>query len=400
MKYPYISFLLLIFFVASCSNNSETDYRVKKGKFEASVTETGDLQAVNARVINMPYVSWWYANDFKVLSLRTHGSQIKKGDTIAVIDNASVLKAFSETQTRLDVEKAALNKLLIQHNTKETEVKSDIAVKEAGYNMAVLQLEKSKFETDKTKKIKKLELERATIALNLAKLSAKTSLSSSKKMINIQRIRIKSFENDLRNIQNDMSVFYIKSPGNGLLQISINRETRQIFKEGDKIRRGDEIACVPDMSKMKVRATINETDIGKIFPNQKVTVRLDAYTVVPFEGTIFTISKICHRKDPDSNIKVFDFEVLLKKTDPLLKPGMTVSCEIFFAQLKDVLYISNNCVQFADSERFVILEKGHKKQPITLGPSNSKFTVVYGDLPVGEKLLPVETDITLKTSKE
>lgn len=398
-KRIYIPVLWLVVLLAPCcTSEKEDDFRVKKGKFEASIIETGDLQAMNARSIVMPFIDYRFAqvDEFKILSLTVHGTPVKKGDTIAVIENTAVQKSLSETQTRLDVENASLNKLLIQHTTKESEVNTDLMVKQASYNMAVLQLEKSKFETEKRQKLKKLELDKATIALNLSKVKAKSIISSSKNSIKIQKLRVKSIEGELRTIKDLLPLFYIKSPGNGILQLSMNRRTRQIYQVGDKLYRTAEIACVPDLSKMKVLATINEIDISKIKLDQKVIIRLDAYPQVAFEGNISAIGKICYKKDQDSNTKIFNFEVTLQKTDPLLKPGMTVSCEIFYAKLKDVLYINNNCVYFNDSARFVLFEKGRKMQTINLGPSNSKFTVVYGDLPVGEKLIPVDHNQTLK----
>jgi HlyD family secretion protein len=380
----------LVLAVSCHTSDDENDYIVKKGKFEASIVETGDLQAVNARMINMPFIDYRFAqvNDFKILSLREHGTPVKKGDTIAVMDNSSVSKALLDNQTRLDVENAALNKMLIQHTTKEQEVKTALAVNQASYNMALLQLEKSKFDTEKKQTIKKLELEKATIALNLSKLKSKTVLSSSLKLINIQKIRIKRFEGERRDINKLMSIFYIKSPGKGMLQLS--SRNGPMIKVGDKMRRDQEMAGVPDLSKMKVLATINETDIGKISLNQKVVVRLDAYSQVAFEGTISTIGRICYRKNEEDKNKVFNFEVVLAKSDPLLKPGMTVSCEIFFARLSNATYVNNKCIYVTDSGQYVVLEKGHERQNVTLGPGNSKYVVVYGNVPVGEKLVPFE----------
>lgn len=399
MKSPHLIILIYILFLilTSCGEKKEANaYAVHKGKFEASITETGDLQAINARLITMPYVDWRFSYEFKIIALKDNGTPIKKGDTVAIIDNTSAQKAIDDMQTRFDSEQATLNKLYLNYIIREQEVKTDLSIKEANYTAAKIQVEKSKFDTEKKQKVRQYELEKATISLNLSKERLKTVLASAQKQIKIQKIRLRRMESDIKYAKTSLNEFVLRSPGNGILQISRNRENGMTYKVGDKIYRGSEIASVPDLSQMKVLATINETDISKITLNQPVIIRLDAYSSVPFEGTVSNISKICHLKDQESTRKVFDFEVTLRKNDPLLKPGMTVGCEIFYAKLKDAVYVNNDCIHFTDSSQFVILQDGKKKCNIKLGPGNNLYTTVIGDLPIGAELIPYEKTTSKK----
>lgn len=398
MKHIALILIVLALFVSSCGSENETsEFVVRKGKFEASVTETGDLQAINARLITMPYVDWRFAtNEFKILYLKENGAMLKKGDTVAVIDDALTQKSINDMITRYESEEASLNKIIINHSIKEQDVKTDLAIKEASYNTMLLQVEKSKFDTEKKQKIRKYELEKATISLSLARSKSKTVLASSLKQIQIQKIRLKRMANDIKFAKSSLSQFILRSPGNGIMQISRNRSTRLPFKIGDKVNRGSEVASVPDLSRMKVLSNINETDISKISTGLPVTIRLDAYPSVAFEGTISRISKVCRIKNEESNRKVFDFEIVMKKNDPLLKPGMTVSCEVFYSKLKDALYVNNSCIYYSDSVQFVMLADGMKKCPVKLGPGNNLYTTVSGEVPVGALLVPIDKDQTSK----
>ena len=50
-----------------------------------------------------------------------------------------------------------------------------------------------------------------------------------------------------------------------------------------------------DLTKMRVVANIDESDVGRIRPNQRVTFTVDAYPAEEFEGTV---SQIMRRQPP------------------------------------------------------------------------------------------------------
>jgi multidrug efflux pump subunit AcrA (membrane-fusion protein) len=388
-----LGLLLLQMTILSCSSNeSQEEFTVRKGKFEATITETGELQALNARYILMPYLNWKFGWQYKIIDLKEHGAKVKTGEIVARIDDAPIMKAKIETQNKLDMEKANLNILTVQKQSTEESLKSELSIAQASYDMAQLQVQKFKFESEKKQHVKKLEFEIATIALNKIKDQYKLTLIAEEKKVRIQRIKVNQLENDLKDVDRTFELLDIKCTIDGLFQLSINEETKQIVKIGDKVWPGFKIAKVPDLNKMNIQATINETDISKLALNQKVIVRLDAYPVKPFDGKISKIGKISYKKDNESNVKVFDIEVLLDQTDPILKPGMTVSCEILFATLKNSLFVENECIRSKGNHYFVLSEDENKEVPVTLGPKQSKYTVIYGNLSKGEKLVPVQSE--------
>jgi len=150
---------------------------------------------------------------------------------------------------------------------------------------------------------------------------------------------------------------------------------------------------LPDLRQMRVETTVNETDVSKVRIGQKVIVRLDAFPKIAFEGEVTSVSHICRKKDKDSKLMVFDVNVLLDKSDPILRPGMTVSCELVVADLENVLFVDNLCIQQHGREYFVQVKKGSESRRVAveLGPRNSKSVVVYGDLKKGDRLLLPQT---------
>ena len=76
--------------------NIET-YRVARGEFLASVTETGELKAVNSEMISAPSIDWRFGA-LKITRLVEDGDQVAAGDVIVEFDKAEVEKAIVDAK--------------------------------------------------------------------------------------------------------------------------------------------------------------------------------------------------------------------------------------------------------------------------------------------------------------
>lgn len=408
MKYKIILILsvfsIVCFFLwlVRSSTKEAQIYKIKKGEFIATLNETGELDAVNSRVIIIPYIGWKYGWQMKIIELVEHGNQVSEGDSIAQIDKDKVLKFLVEQQNKLEIEQANLNKLLAQHKSRINALKTELALSGAVLNLNKIQLEKYKFETAKKKSIKKLEYERQLVKYNKAEKNYQLTQIILENELKIQQIKTSQLENDVKDANQVLTKLTIRSPLNGIMQLLENRRTNQTVKVGDDLWQSAKFACVPDLSQMKVKSTVNETDIGKIHVNQKVIVRLDAFPSISFEGEITNIGRLSYKKDEKSRTKGFDVDIMLNKSDPILKPGMTVRCEYFSAQLEDVFFVENECIIKENMRYYIVIEnKGNREKcEIKIGPRNNEFTVVYGDFKKGQSLLPLSEVEMNKLEKE
>ena len=384
--------IVCLFLLLFCASKRDAQkYKINKGKFIATLNETGELEAVNFRIIIAPYIGWKYGWQMKIVELVEHGAQVSEGDSIAQIDKDAVLKFIVAQQNKLETEQANLNKLFVQHKSKIQSLKTEIALTGAVLNLNKIQLEKYKFESAKNKEIKQLEYKRQLVKYNKAEKNYKLSQIVLENELKIQQIKIFQLKNDINNANYALMQLTIRSPLNGMMQLLVNEETNQTVKVGDVLYQSQKFACVPDLNQMKIKSTVNETDIGKIHLKQKVIVRLDAFPSIPFEGEIVEIGRLSYKKDEKSRTKVFDVVIVLNKSDPILKPGMTVRCEIFTAQLEDVFYVENDCIIKENMKYYIFIEKkvNYEKCEIKIGPSNNEFTVVYGDFKKGQSVIPL-----------
>jgi len=329
MKNKLIYGLIALFsFPVIFSSCHKKDKAEKSEKIKArgkTIMETGELEAVNSKAFVLPRMGYW--NEMCVVGLLEQGTIVHPGDSIIQLDPTEVKKYIVDRETALQTRLADVEKLKANQNNMINALVSDYKAEQAACNLAKIALEASRFESERYKKIKELEFEQEKI--NLARAEKKIELN---KIVNyndlkIQEIVVNQYKRQITNGYDIIKKLTIRTPYEGVFQISMNNRTRSLIKIGDNIYAGNTMAKVPELARMKVITFINENDFLKINPGQKVSVRLDALPAVSFAGEVTYIGKLCYFKEDKSRQKVFDVEVTILNPDRRLKPGMTVSCE-------------------------------------------------------------------------
>lgn len=328
----HTTIMLLIVLFGACADKQARDAETK-GKFTSAITETGELHAVNSKVITVPFFNWDYGRS-KLIWLEEEGVQVQKGDLVAQLDTSSVKRAKVQQEADLDIALADLEKMKVEHASQLEQLTADLKSAEATLKLARIDTQRVKYESETKRQISRLKLRIAEVMYTKAQNKITRTKAVQHEELLIQQAKIAQIESAITNAQRTLERFGLRAPANGIVEYHRDRRSGQKIRVGDEFWPGRPLLGLPDLSQMKVLTTVNETDIDKIQLGQKVLVRLDAYPKVTFEGDIHSISITCHEKDEKSKIKVFDVEVLLEKSDPILKPGMTVSCEIVIDVLR------------------------------------------------------------------
>jgi HlyD family secretion protein len=117
---------------------------------------------------------------------------------------------------------------------------------------------------------------------------------------------------------------------------------------------GTVMFTVADVSKMIVKAGVNEVDIGKIHVGMPVKVTLDAYPKIAFAGRIDRIAPAVRL---DDKVRVFDVEVRLDAQGRELRSGMTANIEVAGERKEKVLTIPVEAVFQRDEGEIVFVKK-------------------------------------------
>ena len=105
---------------------------------------------------------------------------------------------------------------------------------------------------------------------------------------------------------------------------------------------GTVLLKMADLTRVRVRALFNETDIGAVVPGQPATVTVDAFPDRPFGGTV---EKIEPSAVIQSSVTMFPVLVTLDNREGLLKPGMNGEVTVLVERREDVLAVPNDAVR-------------------------------------------------------
>src|SRR6476469_5725324 len=99
---------------------------------------------------------------------------------------------------------------------------------------------------------------------------------------------------------------------------------------------GTTILTMADLTKVRMRAMVNETDIGNIHPGQVATVTVDAYPGRNFMGTV---EKIEPQAVVQQSVTMFAVLISLQNADAALMPGMNGDETMIVSQRMNVLAV-------------------------------------------------------------
>jgi HlyD family secretion protein len=96
-----------------------------------------------------------------------------------------------------------------------------------------------------------------------------------------------------------------------------------------------------DLSRMQVRALVDETDIGRVEAGQAAEVGVDAYPGRTFSGRVI---KVEPQAVVEQNVTMFPVLVQLENREGLLKPGMNAEVAIDIARRTQVTTVPTGAV--------------------------------------------------------
>ena len=146
----------------------------------------------------------------------------------------------------------------------------------------------------------------------------------------------------------------IVAPMDGLV-LTKNVEIGESITSGvSSFNAGTVLFTVADVTKMIIKAGVNEVDIGKIRVGLPVNLSLDAYPKTKFAGRI---DRIAPAVRVDDKVRVFDVEIRLDAQGKELRSGMTANIEVLGEKKEKVLTVPVESVFQRDEGEIVFLKK-------------------------------------------
>lgn len=156
-------------------------------------------------------------------------------------------------------------------------------------------------------------------------------------------------------------------------------------KVGDYVHVGDPVASVADLRLVRVRAYVDEVDLGSVALGQHVEVQWDGLPEQMWTGRTTEIPK---QVVPYRDRRVGEVLCSVKSAEGRLLPNTNVDVRIELARRADALVVPRAAVQGDATGRYVYVVRNEKLQrrPVKVGiASTSQFEIVEG-LKEGERV--------------
>lgn len=142
-----------------------------------------------------------------------------------------------------------------------------------------------------------------------------------------------------------------------------------------------------DLSRLEIHTFVDEADIGKVAPGQKVTFRVDSFPNRELEGVVQAIY-------PKAELvnNVVNYVVIVDIPDShglLIRPEMTAHVSFTLAQREDALTLPRSAVFARSGKQYVVLPTadGWAERPITTGMRTAQRVEVVSGLDAKEIVL-------------
>jgi HlyD family secretion protein len=277
--------------------------KVERGKLSNVVTATGTIEAVTSvdvgtqvsGIIDKIFVDF---ND-----------NVKRGQVLAQIDRTTLLAQLEQSKATVD------------------QAQANLVYQEANYDRIKALFEKQL--------VAKSDYDQAFYNYENAKASLRNAKSANDK-----------------NITN-LNYSTITSPIDGVV---LNRAVEEGQTVAASFNTPTLFTIVNDLTRMKVEASVDEADIGKVKEGQRVEFTVDSYSDMKFEGSVTEV-----RLQPTTTNNVVTYTVILDAPNPdkKLMPGMTASANIFVDEKDNALMLSGKAVRFTPDADY--LQKQMKK---------------------------------------
>ncbi|MDH5475458.1 MAG: efflux RND transporter periplasmic adaptor subunit [Cyclobacteriaceae bacterium] len=386
-----IGMIIIFFAVRGSQNDSLTDImvEVKRDVFNVNITTTGELEAKNSvKIMGPSGLRNFRIYQVNIQEIIDEGTEVKKGDFVASLDPSDLTTKMKDAETKVEQENSKYIQTQLDTTLQMRQARDELINLKYGVEEQEIKLDQSQFEPPATIKQEEINLEKAKRAYNQAKENYKIKQRQNVAKMNEVGATLTKARRELEGMAAMVTSFTIVAPEDGMLIYKKDWDGKPI-KAGSQIGVWDPVvATLPDLSTMMSKTYINEVDVRKVKAGQSVEIGLDAFPEKKLKGKVMSVANVGEQR-PNSDAKVFQVNVQVAGSDPLLRPAMTTSNSIIAKTVENALFIPLECLhsQF-DSITYVFKKEGIKtiKQEVQIGDTNTDEAIILAGLEEKEKV--------------
>jgi HlyD family secretion protein len=306
--------------------------KVERGAIAAVVSASGTLQAVTTVQVGSQI-----SGQIKEI-LVDFNTPVKRDQLLARIDPETFELKVRQAEADLEAARTAQ----LQRQSDAAAQRSQVIRAQITWRDAKTDLERKESLVQKGF-ISPAERDKAAFAEQGAAEAVRTTeaqVKASEAQVANAAATVKQREAALASARNDLEKTAITAPVNGVV---ISRQVDAGQTVAASLNTPTLFTIAEDLSKMQVAVAIDETDIGRVRPAQRVTFTVDAYSGRQFEGRVEQIRKAAQTVQ---NVVTYTVIVATPNPDLRLVPGMTANVRIVSDSRENVLKVPNAALRW------------------------------------------------------
>ena len=362
--------------------------QVRRENLSASIASNGKVEPIEPAIARAQFVT------FVDKVAATEGQTVHKGEVILVLNADNAKAQLANTRAELLVAQEQLRAAkaggpadeLAQINgdlRKAQITLADLQKTQKSLTQLVAQKAATQDELDQNaSKVAQAQATVETLEQRKTALAAQASVSAQSAELTVQR------DHDLIvTLQHDVNSATVVAPLNGTLY-------SLPVRSGDYVQVGQVLAEMADLRHVRVRAYVDEPDLGVLAPNQPVDITWDALPGHVWSGRTETVPKQV------TTLQLRSVgEVLCSVANDNLEliPNINVDVKIEVSRRQNVLVVPRGAVHTDGSRHFVLVVEDNTlhRRNVEVGIANpTEFEVVSG-LKNGDRVA-LSSDITLR----
>jgi HlyD family secretion protein len=365
---------------------------VTRGPFVDTLEIRGEIRPLRSVILSSPMQS----GELQILKLAKSGSMVKAGDVVVQFDPSTLQRTIQEKQSELKQAEAEIEQA--QAQTRIAQEQNATAVMKAGYDV-----ERAKLDVGKGDTVSRLDNEQAKLAVVDARQrerelaeKVKSDLTGAEADVSAKRRKREKAQFDLKRAEQGLQNLQVRAPAAGMVNILPNFRSgsmfggQQDFQQGDRAWPGAAILELPDLTSVHLEARLDESDRGRLQPQQDATVRIEALPGKDFKARLDSISVLA-RVDFSSGwppAKNFDLNLAFLEMDPRMRPGMTAVARIATERVPDVVLVPAEAIFQRDGAPVVYRLDGSMfvEAPVTIRKRGREQAIIDSGISPGDRI--------------
>jgi HlyD family secretion protein len=326
-----------------------------------------------------------------LMELAKSGSFVKKGTLVARIDAQTLQDHVDDLSDTIEAAQADISKRKAEQSIEWENLQHSIRVAKSEADKARLDYSASEVRTDIERQILKLNLDEADARYKQLQADVRQKQLAHAADLKLLAITLERHTRHRDRHVNDVKMFSIHAPMDGLVVMSQTFRSGEMVQVGvgDRVGPGQGFMKIVDTRKMRVEATINQTESSEVRLGQRTRIHLDAFPGLQFAGHVEGIAALAAGSQRSGYyVRNVPVRVRIEGNDPRLIPDLSASVEIIQDKVDNGVLAPLSGVKSEDGKPVAYVKKGEKfeRRELQLGLQNTTHAVILAGLQPGEEI--------------